>query len=204
MLCPYISIWCCSAFRYAPPGPADKGWVDALALAPAIALEQHNDPARLMAGLLDGLVRMLRAGHEPSPYLLMRLTDGRVRAVRLAGQDAAPALTQTQNEYGPASFAFQVGVEIGVDHSASQLRAEVRNLLRQGPAVVEQEMIRDGAEARPIGAPRWLTQPEAPSQSAVESRNAVIFAASLGMTTGGLPNVDLSLLPSGASSCPVW
>ncbi len=206
MLCPYSSIWCCSASRYTPPGPADKGWVDAPGLSPAlaIALERHANPARLMAGLLDGLVRMVRAGHEPSPYLLMRLTDGRVKAVRLVGQDAAASLMQTENEYGPASFAFQVGVEVGVDHSASHVRAEVRNLRKQGPAAVEQELIRDEAKARRIGAPRWLPQPDRPPQSAVESRNAAIFAASLGMTTGRLPNVDSSLLPSGASSCPVW
>ncbi len=179
-----------------------------LSLAPAfaIALERHNAPARLMAGLLDGLVRMLRAGHEPSPYLLMRLTDGRVKAVRLAEERhaAATTLRQTENESGPASRAFQVGVDQAGTRLKTKVRAEVRNLLRQGPAAVEQELICDGAEARPIGAPRWLTQAEEPPQSAVESRNAAIFAASLGMTTGRLPNVDLSLLPSGASSCPVW
>ena len=203
---PYSLLRRRSTFHRGLLGLTDKGWVDApgpiLAPALATALEQHNDPARLMAGLLDGLVRMLRAGHEPSPYLLMRLTDGRVKAVRLAEERhaAATALRQTENEYGPPSLALQVGV----DQAGNLVRAEVRNLLRQGPAAVEQELICDGAEARPIGARRWLTQAEEPPQSAVESRNAAIFAASLGMTTGRLPNVDSSLLPSGASSCPVW
>jgi hypothetical protein len=46
----------------------------------------------------------------------------------------------------------------------------------------------------------WVeTQP-----SARESRNSAIFAASLGMTTGALPNVGLSLAPSGAVKSPVW
>ena len=45
--------------------------MDSLAPALATVLEHHNEPARLMADLLDGLVRMLRTGHEPSPYLLL-------------------------------------------------------------------------------------------------------------------------------------
>jgi hypothetical protein len=35
------------------------------------------------------------------------------------------------------------------------------------------------------------------------SRNAAIFLASLGMTTGALPNVEDSLSPAGVSSWPV-
>lgn len=155
-----------------------------------------------MASLLDGLVRMLRAGHKPSPYLLIRLTDGRVKAVSLAesGHEAARVLRQTENEYGRASLAFQVGV----DQADAHVRAEVRNLLIRGPAAVEQELVFDGAKATLVGEARWLKQPEAPHQSVAEPRNASIFAASLGMTTGRLPNVDSSLLPSGASSWPVW
>ena len=36
------------------------------------------------------------------------------------------------------------------------------------------------------------------------SRNAAIFAASLGMTTGAFPKVDASFSPAGVSSPPVW
>ena len=48
--------------------------MNAPGLAPALetALAKYEDPARLMSGLLDGLVRMVQAGHEPSSYLLIR------------------------------------------------------------------------------------------------------------------------------------
>lgn len=36
------------------------------------------------------------------------------------------------------------------------------------------------------------------------SRNSAIFLASLGMTTGALPNVEASFSPDGVSSAPVW
>ncbi len=165
-----------------------------------------------MADLLDGLILMLGAGHLPSSYLLIRLTDGRVKVFRTAAgrQAAAQALGEIQNEFGPVGFAFEVSVERlagegpGWEGPPSRVRASVKNLLRCGPAGMEQDLLRHGAEARAIGTPRWLTRAEEAPQSEVESRNAVIFAASLGMTTGRLPNVDSSLPPSGASSSPVW
>lgn len=36
------------------------------------------------------------------------------------------------------------------------------------------------------------------------SRKSAIFLASLGMTTGALPNVEVSLSPEGVSNSPVW
>ena len=184
----------------------------AASLAPALAitLNRRHDPTRLMADLLDGLILMLRAGHLPSSYLLIRLTDGRVKAFRTAAgrQAATQALREIQNEFGPVGLAFKVSVERlavgGWEGPLPRVRAGVRNLLRRGPAGIEQDLLCQGAEARAIGTPRWLTRAEEAPQSEAESRNAAIFAASLGMTTGRLPNVDSSLPPSGASSSPVW
>ena len=181
-----------------------------LAATLAITLSWRHDPTRLMADLLDGLILMLRAGHVPSSYLLIRLTDGRGKAFRTAAgrQAEAQVLREIQNEFGPVGFAFEVGVERlaveGWEGQPAQVRAGVRNLLRRGPAGIEQDLLRHGAEARAIGTPRWLTRAEEAPQSEVESRNAAIFAASLGITTGRLANVDSSLPPSGASSSPVW
>ena len=68
------------------------------------APEAGND---LSLRLLETLRAMFLAGHRPSPALLVRLTDGRVRL--LAGENSRDALVRVQNEFGPAARAFEVG-----------------------------------------------------------------------------------------------
>lgn len=109
----------------------------------------------------DALARMRAAGHEPSPALLVRLTDGRLRI--LPPDEPEARLRRLSNECGPVELAYLV----------------------------------DGNGAVPVAGP-------ASNDSYCDSSNWAIFAASLGMTTGALPNVGCSLVPSGAVKPPVW
>ena len=61
------------------------------------------------AGLSDTLTRMVARGHEPSPFLAVRLEDGRVRLVRTTEFDAA--LGRLRNEYGAIAEAYAVEIE---------------------------------------------------------------------------------------------
>ena len=50
----------------------------------------------------------------------------------------------------------------------------------------------------------YVVDAEGMRQAEACSRNSAIFAASLGMTTGALPKVEVSSSPAGVSSAPVW
>lgn len=65
------------------------------------------------AMLLESLRRMAAAGHRPSQYLVVWLTDQRVKAVSIpvVVADAAERAEQLRNEFGPFSEAFLVGCE---------------------------------------------------------------------------------------------
>lgn len=57
-------------------------------------------------------------------------------------------------------------------------------------------------EHGPVDA--YVADTDGVRQALPESRNAAIFAASLGMTTGALPKVEASSSPAGVLSPPVW
>lgn len=54
---------------------------------------------------------MAAAGHQPGRYVLLRLTDGRIRAYAVTDECVSPLelVGQIRNESGPLSSAFLVG-----------------------------------------------------------------------------------------------
>jgi len=56
---------------------------------------------------------MLARDHRPTSFLLIRLTDGRVRAVATPEgiHQARQAANRIRNEYGPASVALSITVD---------------------------------------------------------------------------------------------
>ena len=77
--------------------------------------------------LLESLQRMAAAGHQPGRYVVVRLTDGRVRGYAMLDEHASPfeLISQIRNESGPLSRAFLVGSKI----SQSGVRVFVEDLL---------------------------------------------------------------------------
>jgi hypothetical protein len=69
----------------------------------------------LLELLLDSLRRMTAAGHRPGRYIVLRLTDGRVRAYALFDENSSPfeMIGQVRNESGPLSSAYLVGCGTG-------------------------------------------------------------------------------------------
>lgn len=65
--------------------------------------------------LLKSLQRMAAAGHPPGRYVVLRLTDGRVRAYALMDESRSPfeMIGEIRNESGPLSSAFLVGSTCG-------------------------------------------------------------------------------------------
>jgi len=175
---------------------ADKFGMDNLRLVVSRGPEERDQA--LMAELLEALERMVQRGHLPTSLLLVQLTDGRVRLdVSIADlREARDRLGRVCNEYGPARIALWISVE------------------REGSAVhLAVERLTGAAHKVETGL--WLTPPPqtfaAGEGSAgccddlsASSRNCAIREASFGITTGRLPKVDWSWLPSGARSSPVW
>ena len=64
--------------------------------------------------LLESLRRMAAAGHTPVQYVVLRLTDGRLRAHALLDEHASPfeLIGQIRNESGPLGSAFLVGSKV--------------------------------------------------------------------------------------------
>ena len=85
----------------------DKGIVDspALVLAPKGAANPD-----VMNDLLESLTRMTLRGYQPSAFLLVRLTDGRVKLVHTpeGADQAREEASRIRNEYGPLALAFSV------------------------------------------------------------------------------------------------
>lgn len=54
---------------------------------------------------------MAAAGHQPGRYIVLRLTDGRVRAYALLDESCSPLemVGQIRNESGPLNSAFLLG-----------------------------------------------------------------------------------------------
>ena len=104
----------------------DKRIVDSPALVPVPKDAANPDVARgqLENDLLASLTRMSLRGHRPSAFLLVRLTDGRVKLVHTPeGTDQArEEATRIRNEYGPLELALSVSVDRG--DSGAQLAVD--------------------------------------------------------------------------------
>lgn len=115
-------------------------------------------------------------GGSPEACLLLRLTDGRVKVLSLAGQKTETLLNQLVRRYGPIEAAYAI-------EPGSRLR--VRDLLHGRSWLhCTEGWAYDESHDQPCFATGL-------------SRNAAIFAASLGMSTGALPNVETILSPPG-------
>ena len=125
-----------------------------------LALSASPPPADLAAELAALVASFQRAGLQPTPILIIRLADGRIRFY--PPDDYACRLAAVEREFGAIEKAYLVDG----DAQLTVLKASA-------------------------GCAAGL------------SRNAAIFAASFGMATGALPNVDSSSSPEGALSCPV-
>ena len=77
--------------------------------------------------LLESLQRMAAAGHQPGRYVVVRLTDGRVRGYAMLDEHSSPfeLISQIRNESGPLSSAFLVGSKV----SQGAVRVFVEDLL---------------------------------------------------------------------------
>jgi hypothetical protein len=175
---------------------------------------------------------MLRRGHLPSPTLLVRLTDGRLKLNASLGSinEAREHLGRLRNEYGPAEVALWISretiggaVRVAVENldlryggaSSTAHRVEVptpmpRDSKTRGNGengekslAVQAENLRDNGPVWPRHAFAGAGSARRSTGLSASSKKAAIREASLGMTTGWLPNVESSLLPSGARSWSV-
>lgn len=164
--------------------------------------QREHEDAALMADLLESLQRMVWRGHLPSPVLLVRLTDGRIRLHYALDSraEASVELRRICNECGPARTALWVSVAL--DGAAVQLAVEPLMPLAGGkPSQAYRVEARLGG-----GFPQALAGEVSTGAGVVfsaSSRNRAMREASLGMTTGLLPNLDSILLSSGARSWSV-
>ena len=90
----------------------DKSLVDMPALVPAPKGAANPDVVHglLENDLLESLARMTLRGYQPSAFLLVRLTDGRVKLVHTprGADQAREEASRIRNEYGPLALAFSV------------------------------------------------------------------------------------------------
>lgn len=121
------------------------------------------------------------------------MTDSRVRV--FPGDHCRERLESLRNESGPIAAAYRVSCVLGRD----VLEAQVEDWSGAEPRIWTQSS-RFDAEGR------WLSsEPRVQAlQAESDSRNAAIFAESLGMMTGALPKVDAIASPLGAFNPPVW
>jgi len=153
----------------------------------------------VMVGLLGTLRCIVTAGHQPDDYLLVRFTDGRTKAAVLSeGAPAVDTLAELRNEYGPVASALSISVVSG----AGYVLLRVADLVPPGAPRVEQRGESCSNGQLEYDEPVWAAA--AAANYSQDVRNSAIFAGSLGMTTGWLPNVDSSLSPAGVLSSPVW
>lgn len=106
---------------------------------PSVANGLRRDDRTLMAELLAALQRMLRRDHLPTPTLLVRLTDGRIRlnTTPRNADEARHYLVRLCNEYGPAQAAFWISVDSHWDgiHLAVESLISPQPLRLEAPAV---------------------------------------------------------------------
>ena len=109
----------------------DKGPVEALTLVPAA---ERSADTGVVNDLLESLTRMTLRGYRPTGFLLVRLTDGRVKLVHTpeGADQAREEASRIRNEYGPLELALSVsvdrgdsGVRLAVDDLGHACRAPV-------------------------------------------------------------------------------
>ncbi len=78
-----------------------------------LPIQLRNPDETLLAELRALASRMIGQGHRPASFLLLRLTDGRIKMVSSDGgsEQAREDLRRITNEYGPAGAAFRVWTE---------------------------------------------------------------------------------------------
>jgi hypothetical protein len=145
-------------------------------------LARRTIPPNEAAALLDAVGAASRSACGVQRCILVRLTDGRIKVIQALGWDLAAQVDGLVRRYGPVSAAYFVEPS-----GALRGRTRVSDLIhkrswRQSP--------HGWAPDEPTDQPR----------AAGLSRNAAIFAASLGMSTGALPKVDTIFTSPGAFS----
>jgi hypothetical protein len=131
--------------------------------------------------LLQIVDTTVRQGHGPASCLIARLTDGRVKIVSIsAGQVPETALLSLTHRYGPVAAAY--AIEPGANASC---RTRVRNLLNRR------------SWTRHAGGWQAEERLDQSRRASGLSRNAAIFAGSLGIKIGALPKVDVIASPAG-------
>jgi len=119
---------------------ADKNPVGTAVLLPV----QLRDPdENLLADLRALASRMLRQGHRPCSFLLVRLTDGRIKMVHSEGgsKQTEEDLRRITNEHGPVGTAFRIWTE----EDGAELVACVENIAGSREAIVGQAPVPSGS-----------------------------------------------------------
>ncbi len=111
--------------------------------AALLPIQLQNPDETLLADLHALASRMIRQGHQPSSFLLLRLTDGRIKIVQSRGgtEQAREDLRRITNEYGPAGTAFRVWTE----EDGGELVARVENVAGSREAIVGQVPVPSGS-----------------------------------------------------------
>ena len=106
-------------------------------------IQLRNQDETLLADLRSLASRMIRQGHRPSSFLLLLLTDGRIKKVQSRGgsEQAREDLRRITNEYGPARTAFRVWTE----EDGGELVACVENVAGSRGALVGQRLFQAAA-----------------------------------------------------------
>ena len=110
--------------------------------AALLPIQLRNPDETLLAGLCALASRMIRQGHRPSSFLLLRLTDGRIKMIQSRGgsEQASEDLRRITNEYGPAGTAFRVWTE----EEGGELVACVDNLTGSCEAIAGEKGVAVG------------------------------------------------------------
>ena len=145
-------------------------------------LARRYTPPLEMAALLDAADAASRSGSGAQRCVLVRLTDGRIKIVQAPGEDAVALIDGIVRRHGPVSAAYYVEFS-----ETSWPGTWVSDLIHRR---VWRRSRLGWAPDEPFDQPR----------AAGLSRNAAIFAASLGMSTGALPKVDTIFTSPGAFS----
>ena len=111
--------------------------------AALLPIQLQNPDETLLADLRSLASRMIRQGHRPSSFLLLRLTDGRIKMVQSRGgsEQASEDLQRITNEYGPVGAAFRVWTE----EEGGELVACVENVAGSRGALVGQRLFQAAA-----------------------------------------------------------
>jgi hypothetical protein len=143
-------------------------------------LALRSTPLGETAALLDAVDVASRSSCGAQRCILVRLTDGRVKVIQAWGQDAAALADGLTRRHGPLSAAYFVEP----------------NPARRGGTRVSDLLRKRSWRQTPLG---WAAdEPNDQPRAAGLSRNAAIFAASLGISTGALPKVEVIFTSPGA------